>query len=207
MFINKIIKYIQKFKTDLIFKYNGFYLYYMTNAEQINKYELTADQVLDLLKLDKKKWKAEKDFSSSAVKNIKSDKEYKNTQLYEWVFSEKVNGKWIKRKIDTSKILSKSGYNNYARSGDNGIVIIQPLSLAKAEKIKPVENKGSEQSALDNSISNSSDSSLDGNGDSFSSFRFQPTNYKGNDEDIIKHISFAKLCLLKECYESLGILL
>lgn len=179
----------------------------MTNAEQINKYELTADQVLDLLKLDRKKWKAEKDFSSSAVKKIKSENEYKNTQLYEWVFSERVNGKWVRRKVDTSKFLSKGGYNNYAKSGENGIVIVQPLSLAKAEKIKPTENANS-------SLSNNNDTSTDSSSifeneesGSFGSFWYEPVGYKGNDEDIIKHLSFAKLCLLKECYESLGILL
>ena len=36
---------------------------------------------------------------------------------------------------------------------------------------------------------------------------YEVKGYSGNDDTILKNISFAKLCLLKECYESLGILL
>ena len=31
--------------------------------------------------------------------------------------------------------------------------------------------------------------------------RYGINGYKGNDEALMKHLAFAKLCLLKECYE------
>lgn len=173
--------------------------------EQMKNGELTPDQVMQLLKLDSKKYMIKKDSRGDAVNAAK--KKIKNVQIYQYVLYEKENGKWVKKEW-SKEFFDKKGLNNYAIYGGNGIVIIKPFSFAKKEKNMQVGNPALAASSdsngtLDN-VENSSDGLYEA---SMSASWFEPKAYRGNDEKIIKCVSFAKLCLLKECYESLGILL
>ena len=166
--------------------------------EQMKNGELTPDQVMQLLKLDSKKYM---DAVNAAKKQIK------NVQIYQYVLYEKENGKWVKKEWN-KEFFDKKGLNNYAIYGKNGIVIIKPFSFAKKEKNMQVGNPALAASSDSNVTLDNAENSSDGlYAASMGASWFEPTAYRGNDEKIIKCVSFAKLCLLKECYESLGILL
>ena len=174
--------------------------------EQMKNGELTPDQVMQLLKQDKKKYMIKKDSRGDAVNVAK--KQVKNVQIYQYVLYEKENGKWVKKEWNKD-FFDKKGLNNYAIYGKNGIVIIKPFSFAKKEKNMQVGSPALAASSSDSNgtldnVENSSDGLYEA---SMSASWFEPKAYRGNDEKIIKCVSFAKLCLLKECYESLGILL
>lgn len=196
-----MLKYYKK----LIFIYNKIsYIMgkILTGAEQINKYELTAEQVLAMLNLNPNEYMAEKNYSSAAVKAKKKEKEYANTQLYEWEIYHKVNGKKgnkVKWK-DMDTWINSQGLNLYATGTKNGIVIYKPFDLAKKKGLSP--RKIETQDVPDDNDVSSETTSLEQ----------EPTEYeviggKGNDEEIVKHIAFIKVQLLKECYEATGILL
>jgi len=174
--------------------------------EQMKNGELTPEQVMQLLKLDSKKYMIKKDSRGDAVNAAK--KKIKNVQINQYVLYEKENGKWVKKNWNKD-FFDKKGLNNYAIYGGNGIVIIKPFSFAKKEKNMQVGNPANSIDSGDNiNISDSGNGSLNELSEiSIPAGWFEPKAYRGNDEKIIKCVSFTKLCLLKECYESLGILL
>ena len=170
--------------------------------EQMQNGELTPDQILTALGLDKKVYMVKKSFSGDAVNAAK--KKVKNVQIFQYDLYKKENGKWVKKSWSKSWFES-GGLNNYAIYGSNGIVIVKPFSLAKAKGIK---NVSAPTAALtDNSSLSVSETPMESTAFSQAPSWMEPIGIKGEDEQIIRKLSFAKLCLLKECYESLGVLL
>lgn len=173
--------------------------------EQMKNGELTPEQVMQLLKLDSKKYMIKKDSRGDAVNAAK--KKIKNVQINQYVLYEKENGKWVKKNWN-KEFFDNKGLNNYAIYGKNGIVIIKPFSFAKKEKNMQVGNPSLAASSDSNGTLDNAEYSSDGLYEaSMAASWFEPKAYRGNDEKLIKYVSFTKLCLLKECYESLGILL
>lgn len=176
--------------------------------EQMQKGEIDPAELLKILipnVNERKNYKIERGYSGSAVDAAK--KKYKNVSIFQYELYHKENGTWKKIKWDKSKFFDSKGLNNYAIYGENGIVIVKPYSLGKAEKMSVG------QPGISASVYNSSSSSTDSSSSSemsnisMGAVWYDVKGYSGNDDTIIKNISFAKLCLLKECYESLGILL
>lgn len=169
----------------------------MAKSNNSQKYELSAGEVLKMLNLSPSQYIAEKDRSLSAVKG-----DEKNIQPYQWVIYKKVNGiKGERVNIDTSKIPGGQAYNTYARSTENGIVINRQLNLSNI--LGNNTNDSNRIGPSNNSFDNNQSSETFTGTDSVSS-TCEIVNYNGHDEDIIKHMMFAKLQLLKECYESVG---
>lgn len=173
--------------------------------EQLKNGELSASQILKYIGKDPKTWKVEKSFSGDAVNSAK--KKVKNVQIYQWELYEKVNGKWVKRHWNKDWFNGKNGLNNYAIYGENGIVIIKPFSLAKSGNLGTVSTPTS--TSLSNDSVNLVDSSFSTDlvGGGFGAVNYDVTGYRGDDEKMIKHLSFIKIQLLKECYEFTGLLL
>lgn len=176
--------------------------------EQMKKGEISPSELLKKIIPDaneRKQYKIELGYSGSAVNAAK--KKYKNVSIFQYELYHRENGKWKKIKWDKKKFFDSKGLNNYAIYGENGIVIVKPYSLGKAERMS-VGKPGS-ATAIPDSTFSSDDSSLSEEMDNVSmgAVWYDIKGYSGNDDAIMKNISFAKLCLLKECYESLGILL
>ena len=176
--------------------------------EQMQKGEISPSELLKQIIPDaneRKNYKIERGYSGSAVDAAK--KKYKNVSIFQYELYHRENGKWKKIKWDKKKFFDSKGLNNYAIYGENGIVIVKPYSLGKAERMS-VGKPGS-STGIPYSTFSSDDSSSSGEMDNVSmgAVWYDIKGYSGNDEAIMKNISFAKLCLLKECYESLGILL
>lgn len=170
--------------------------------EQLKNGELSASQILKYIGKDPKTWKVEKSFSGDAVNSAK--KKVKNVQIYQWELYEKVKGKWVKRHWNKDWFNSKNGLNNCAVYGENGIVIIKPFTLAKSGNLGTVSTVASSSDSVD--LADSS-FSTDLVGGGFGAVNYDVVGYSGEDEKIIKHLSFIKIQLLKECYEFTGVLL
>ena len=177
--------------------------------EQMQKGEIKPSDLLKILIPDaneRKEYKIERGQSGSAVDAAK--KKYKNVSIFQYELYHKENSKWKKIKWDKSKFFDSKGLNNYAIYGENGIVIIKPYSLGKAENLKVGPPGGS--ASVDNSSVSGGDFDLSSQlamGEGGNYVWYDIKGYSGNDEAMMKHLTFAKLCLLKECYEGLGILL
>lgn len=158
--------------------------------------ELTESEVLHIFGLKSPEYKAEKKYNTNAA-NAESKKH--NTQLYEWVIKKKNGDKYVEIPKNQYRIKVGEAVNACAVKGDNGIIIIRPMELSKLAKrdntILSINN--------DNNIEEKTEISYD-NEDFGGETKYFVSGYGGHDEEIIKHISFAKLCLLKECYEFLG---
>lgn len=178
--------------------------------EQMQKGEISPSELLKKIIPDaneRKNYKIERGYSGSAVDAAK--KKYKNVSIFQYELYHKENGKWKKIKWDKNKFFNSKGLNNYAIYGENGIVIVKPYSLGKAENMT-VGAPGSSASPNNVSYSSSSggsSSSVEMDNVSMGAVWYDVKGYHGDDEKILKNISFIKLCLIKECYESTGILL
>ena len=178
--------------------------------EQMQKGEISPSELLKQIIPDaneRKNYKIERGYSGSAVDAAK--KKYKNVSIFQYELYHKENDKWKKIKWDKNKFFNSKGLNNYAIYGENGIVIVKPYSLAKAENmtVGTPGNSASSNNASTASASSDGSSSSEMDNVSMGAVWYDVKGYSGNDDAILKNISFAKLCLLKECYESLGILL
>ena len=103
-------------------------------------------------------------------------------------------------------------FNFYSWSDDEGRKISllsfdELYSLAKAKGIKNVSAPSGSSNSNTSSGGDFDPSSQLAVGEGGNYVRYGINGYKGNDEALMKHLAFAKLCLLKECYEGLGILL
>lgn len=176
--------------------------------EQMRKGEIDPAELLKKIIPDaneRKKYKIERGYSGSAVDAAK--KKYKNVSIFQYELYHKENSSWKKIKWDKSKFFDSKGLNNYAIYGENGIVIVKPYSLAKEKGIKNVSAPSSISDTTNNESFSGGDSPLTGDSGYGTSFWMDVKGYHGDDEKILKNISFIKLCLIKECYESTGILL
>ena len=176
--------------------------------EQMQKGEISPSELLKQIIPDaneRKNYKIERGYSGSAVDAAK--KKYKNVSIFQYELYHKENGKWKKIKWDKNKFFNSKGLNNYAIYGENGIVIVKPYSLAKTKGIKNVSAPSGSSNANTSSGGDFDASSQLTVGEGGNYVRYDINGYKGNDEALMKHLAFAKLCLLKECYEGLGILL
>ena len=175
--------------------------------EQMRKGEIDPAELLKKIipnANERKNYKIERGYSGSAVDAAK--KKYNNVSIFQYELYHKENGKWKKIKWDKSKFFDSKGLNNYAIYGENGIVIIKPYSLGKAEKMT-VGPPGGASDQTSNASFSGGDFPLTGDSGFGTSFWMDVKGYHGDDEKILKNISFIKLCLIKECYESTGILL
>lgn len=172
--------------------------------EQMQHGELTPEQLMKIYNLDKNKYMIKKSFNGSSVDAAK--KKVKNVQVFQYeLYRKDNNGKWVHIKW-SKDLFEQQGLNNYALYGENGIVIVKPFSLAKAKGIKDLIDPSAVQTGSFEP-GTGGDMSFSMDGIATNPTWFEPVSFSGEDEKIIKNVSFAKLCLLKECYESLGILL
>ena len=168
--------------------------------DEMSKYELTAEQVLKMYGVRYPEYKAEKKFNTGACN--KEATKHKNVQVYEWVLYKKTGKTYVEVKSNDRTALLKStgtAINQYAIGGENGIIINKPLSLAKDKQL------GNPQQISSGSASNASLEDSSGTFDvGTGSFEYEVIGYSGEDEKIIKQVSFIKKCLLKETYEFIG---
>lgn len=181
------------------------------NSEVV-KYELTDDMVLTLFGLKKPEYIAVKAPDTNAAKRETTKQ---GTQMYEWIIKERgKDGKYhpIPKERYAVKWGGRKVINGCATSGDNGIIILKPMTIAQAFGTNAV-NKGAVTSTAP-MTTNASWTDLTGDtslgADSFTTMApswYEPVGFAGDDEKLITLMMYSKKSLLKECYESLGILL
>lgn len=177
----------------------------MPTEDETKKYELTEDIVLKAYGLSKPKYRAQKEFNTDAVKREKE--QHKGGAIYEWQIYEVTNLKTgAARKMSPNEFVSKGdpAVNYCATKTDNGIIVIKPKTLANKLNANPaqVSDVNIPDGTATNDTNNENTDSIDTYGT-----EYEVTGYHGDDEKLIQYISFIKKCLMKEVYESVGILL
>lgn len=180
----------------------------LTPVEQINKYEYTPEKILKMLGWDRPdangyKYKAVQDLSSSALTEYKRNNNYQNTQLCGWKIQRKpqTGGQWTdvpKSEIDSR--LSSARINSCATTLNNGLLIIyKPYEAGQTTHVPPNERNTASSTPVDTSYTSTPMGESGG-----ISWWYEVLGFKSNDEEMMKKLKFAQVCLLKECYEWTG---
>ena len=162
---------------------------------------ITEKDVLSFYGLTKPPYSAQKKSTSMSRTKYAEAKDKDNFDDGEWIISK--DGK----PVDPSKFLSNNAtYNKCSIVGaEKGIII--------TDKKKFIDNKNKGSSGSNSASTNSTEtmssidmSTMGSDGATVQGWieavDFSP---KGHDEEIVQKLQFAKACLIKECYEWVGI--
>lgn len=169
---------------------------------------ITEKDVLDFFGLDSKKYKAQRLTSSKTyTEKYAAATNKQEFDSSEWIIYkiEKTNNSQKLVEVKPSQFTSNNkSYNKCAINGERGIIITNKKTFVQEK------SKGSASTTpptFDETTNFSYMSSYGGvDGESVMGW-FEAVNFgpEGHDEKIIKQIQFARLGLLKECYEWVGI--
>ena len=167
---------------------------------------ITESDVLSFFGLSKPPYSAEHVSTTTAIQKRDVSKDRDNFDDAEWVIY-KTEGK-KKTKIDPKSFTSNNtSFNACSIKGEQGIIITKKKEFIK-NKHKGSQGPQSGNSSYSGDFTDGGMSSYGMGADAGAIAGWlEATDYgpKGHDENIVKRIQFAKCCLLKECYEWVGI--